>query len=811
MLRSFVFVSLALIAGRLAAQEKAPSLNVTVVPGFSVELIRAAGAGEDSWISMTFDDRGRILLGLDKAGIGRVTFSTENSTSTFEKLDDTLKHCRGVLYAYDSLYVSATNTKGFFRLRDTNGDDRFDEKKLLFDVDYRSRFGHGANQIVLGPDGMIYLVVGDDVSFPEGFAKDSPYRDPHNDKLLTYEFDAGQDDRVGYILRLDREGGLREIIAGGFRNEVDMAFNSAGEMFTYDADMEWDAGLPWYRPTRLNHVISGGEYGWRWSTMKWPTYYQDSLPTTLDTGYGSPTGMIFGTNSKFPSRYRNALFMADWQNGRIYVVDLIPAGCTYRAEYDTFLQGGPLNVCDLTFGPDGAMYFITGGRGSRSGLYRVSWTGGVDEPKLPEYLTKFDPQAQRDAEFLRLSRRQLEQFHRKQDPVAVDAAWHHIASGDRWLRFSARIALENQDVSLWKQRALDEATPLGSMTALIALARKGKPADQPAILAALDRQPLDSVSIEPLLGFLRAYALTFIRQGRPPEDACRRIAQRLDALYPHDDVRANRELSELLVYLHSPHALSKTLALLDRATTQEEQVHYAMTLTHVTDGWSVPQRKQMLDWLQNARRFPGGKLVKQTVQNLKLAYLSSLSEEEKTALAEQITLLKQPLADHAPTVSYPVVRRWTMDDLASDLSKVTESRDRASAETALAKASCLKCHRIGDKGGRIGPDLSQVGARFDPRAILESILEPSKVIDEKYRQTSYALANGKLVTGRPIGVSAKQLVIETDPIAEASVTVKRDEIEASAVSNLSPMPTGLVDVLTRDEILDLIAYLKFRR
>jgi putative heme-binding domain-containing protein len=503
--------------------------------------------------------------------------------------------------------------------------------------------------------------------------------------------------------------------------------------------------------------------------------------------------------------------MADWQNGRIYLVDLLPHGSTYRAEYDIFLQGGPLNVCDMTFGPDGALYFVTGGRGSQSGLYRVSWTGDVPEPRLPEFIRKANPQQLRDAEFQRLTRRQLEQFHRVHDPVAVDAAWHQLASDDRWLRFAARIALENQDVELWKERAVEKSTPLGSMTALIALARVGKKEDQPAILAALEQQSLETESLETLLGFLRAYALTFIRQGRPSEDQQQKIAERLNAIYPHRDARVNRELSELLVYLESPAALPKTLALWKNATTQEEQIHYAMTLTHVDTGWTLAQRKQVFDWLQQARQLPGGKLVNQAVQNLILAYRSALSEEEKTALADELALLNQPLAEKTPAISYPLVKRWTLDELRDDLSGIKGPRDAEQGEQALAKASCLKCHRIGDRGGRIGPDLSQVGARFDLRAMLESVLEPSKVIDEKYRQTSYVLENGKVVTGRPIGVNAKQIVVETDPITGKSETVIRGQIEEAVISKTSPMPAGLADVLTREEILDLIAYLKYRK
>ena len=89
-------------------------------------------------------------------------------------------------------------------------------------------------------------------------------------------------------------------------------------------------------------------------------YYEDSLPTTLDTGLSSPTGMVFGAHSDFPERYREALFMGDWQNGRILYVEMSPRGASYDCNYDVFLEGGALNVCDLTFGPDGKLYVHMG-------------------------------------------------------------------------------------------------------------------------------------------------------------------------------------------------------------------------------------------------------------------------------------------------------------------------------------------------------------------------------------------------------------------------------------------------------------------
>ena len=91
------------------------------------------------------------------------------------------------------------------------------------------------------------------------------------------------------------------MFVGGFRNAYDLAFNRDGELFTFDSDMEWDIGLPWYRPTRVNHLIPGAEFGWRsgWST--WPDYFVDSLPATIDIGRGSPTGVEFYDHTRFPA------------------------------------------------------------------------------------------------------------------------------------------------------------------------------------------------------------------------------------------------------------------------------------------------------------------------------------------------------------------------------------------------------------------------------------------------------------------------------------------------------------------------------
>jgi putative heme-binding domain-containing protein len=341
----------------------------------------------------------------------------------------------------------------------------------------------------------------------------------------------------------------------------------------------------------------------------------------------------------------------------------------------------------------------------------------------------------------------------------------------------------------------------------LALARVASPAEQPELLAALDRLPLEKLDRETLLTALRAYALSFTRQGRPGEELCRKVAVRLASLYPHAASVVNQELCELLVYLNSPGAIDLTLDLLEAAPSQEEQIHYAQALLQASE-WTLQSRRRILDWLQRARSFRGGKLLPTVIGQMRTDLIHSLTDQERRDLVTQIAALETPVAEIPAGPPRPLVRHWLMEDFAAQAQRPLIGRSFEGARIALAAAACLKCHRIGDQGGAVGPDLTLVGRRYDERALLESILVPSKEIDPKYRDTAYILDDGKVVIGRPVQVDAARIVVETDPLTQAMVTISRTAIDETQPAQVSPMPTGLADVLTRDEVLDLVAYLK---
>ena len=805
------------VSATLYAAERQATLpeSIRARDGFRVELLRSAQEDEGSWISMSFDPAGRVIVGLDDRGLARLAIDEETGQATFERIAGTesLLHVRGVLYAHDSIYISATNSQGIYRMRDLG--DSFQSPERIQELKYESRYGHGTNQITLGPDNMIYFVIGNDVVFPTSMTNDSPYRDPQNDWLLPSRHDSGHDKRVGYIAKVDPEGNAWEVVAGGFRNQVDVAFNQDGEMFTWDADMEWDLGLPWYRPTRLSHVVSGGEYGWRFGTGKWPDWYPDSLPATLDTGLGSPTGMVFGHPSNWPQRYRSALYMADWQLGRILMVDTKPQGASYEASAQWFLEGGPLNVCDLTFGPDGALYFITGGRGSQSGLYRVTWTGTDADAAHIELTGNESSEENRvDANVSAAARElryRLEAYHRQIDASAIDFIWGQLDSNDPSIRFAARIALENQPIANWRSRIAAADDSIGLQTALLAVARVGQPEDQAMLIDRLLASQWSGSGTYQWLLPLRTLQVSLIRQDLPDASAQQRLVNFLEPLYPQESFAVNWLLQELLVKLRSPHVLSRSLDLLESASTQEEQIQYAKTLTHVDWGWDRDAAVRIIAWLARSGDLPGGKLVETTWRNLRADFAALWSDSLRSDLADDLARLDVPRSEEtvASEPLRPLVRNWTIDDLVDEVNAIRpEQRSIEGGHKALAAAMCLRCHRMGERGSPVGPDLSQVAKRFDGRALLESIVDPSRQVDPKYYNSSFLMSDGRIVTGRTVGVSKNQLTIETDPMTTRTTVIERSEIEMSLQANRSPMPDGLLDTLTRDEVLDLIALLR---
>lgn len=859
--RLFLNIFLFLVGFNLPAATKAPqpkeatpAEGLTAMPGFKVELLRSSEPGEGSWISMTVDHKGRLIISPqdDKQPLLRLTLARNGQVEKIEPIPAPMRQAMGMCYAHDSLYVNGhgPDGTGLYRLVDKNHNDRFDTNEVHLIKTFKGEGEHGYHAVVAGPDGMIYVMNGNHTKVPDRISTNSPHKNYGEDLLLPRMWDAnghavGILAPGGYVVRTDPEGKKWELMLAGFRNQYDFDFNTDGEMFTFDSDMEWDWGMPWYRPTRIIHCVTGGEYGWRSGSSNEPEYYADTLPAAVNIGLGSPTGVKFGTKSKFPKKYQQALFAMDWSYGRIIAVHLKPQGASYTGDMEEFVKGKPLNVTDLEFGKDGAMYFITGGRRTQSGLYRVSFVGDKAQKRELSNVVKPDKAASKAREL----RHKLEAFHGKPDARAVAFAWPQLNSPDRFLRFAARIAIESQPVASWKDRALSETNTQAGLSGLLALSRYGGKETQRELLLALDKFPMASLTEELQLEQLRIAQLSFIRQGRPDEDVASVAVEKLSAAFPTTSDRVNREMVQLMVFLNAPDVITKGLDRLEKARTQEEQIHYIFNLRNVKSGWTLEQRQKYFAWFTQPKESNQGEVrtdgvtafnvltdperarqrhPKELVQwfkdvgrdygdgasytkfllNIRKDAIATLTSAERTALRP---ILEESIETPPwkPSKERKFVKEWAMTDLEPALGEVARGRNFESGKAAFNDAQCTACHRFGNEGGSVGPELTGAGSKYSRRDILESMIEPSKVISDQFQNSNIWKKDGDDVSGRIIDENKERIIVLPNMLApEVTVEVRVSEIARREPSKVSAMPTGLLNQLTQEEILDLMAYIE---
>lgn len=368
----------------LQAQSSGPRFKVPA--GFAVETVLAPEE-TGSLIALTFDSLGRPVISKER-GHPTTVIGREQKVFT-----DKVRYAQGMWFDGRTLYAIGNNSDGkagLFRAADTNGDDVADtfETLLLF---IGAMGEHGPHDIRRGPDGHPTLLLGNHSALPADHVEpNSPSRGFKESQLLDRYMDArGHAVNVwapgATIYRMDLERNRYTLLTGGYRNPYDHAFNLEGELFTFDSDMEWDINVPWYREVRSVHAIPGGDYGWRTGSGVWPDYYLDSLPPLREVGRGSPVGVEFYQHHVYPKEYFDSYLEGDWSRGRILITGLARNGATYKPTLPPtdFVHGEPLNVTDLEVGPDGAVYFVNGGRDTEGGLYRVVYRSPAPAPRPP--------------------------------------------------------------------------------------------------------------------------------------------------------------------------------------------------------------------------------------------------------------------------------------------------------------------------------------------------------------------------------------------------------------------------------------------
>ncbi|MFT5121894.1 MAG: putative heme-binding domain-containing protein [Kiritimatiellia bacterium] len=809
-----------------------PSTGLNVQPGFVAELIYTVDKKQyGTWISMAFDGQGRMAVS-DQGAAGTFLLQIPKIGEAFDESKiqklDVKSSQYGMLYAFDHLYMMGNSTLTRAKVL-ANGD--LGPSEVISEMPGGGE--HGPHSLVVTPDGKsLYAIAGNMTRIPE-YQKTRIRENWKDDVLLqnyAYGHNGGGQAPGGWVLKLSPDGKEREVMNMGYRNPVDFALNRDGELFVYDADMEWDIGAPWYRPTRVNHGVSGGENGWRATSKKWRVYYPDTVGSVVDIGPGCPTGVIAGDTAKFPTHYRDALFICDWTFATMYSIHLKPHGSSYIGEKREFVSNtkGSLPLTDVVIGPDGHMYFCVGGRGGQSYLYRVSYQGTASTA-----LSKLDTTSAHAK--ARAERHALEAFHGHPDAKAVSVAWPYLSSEDYHLRYAARIALEWQDPTSWADKAYAEKDDVAAIHALLGLARcdyEGSLAPSIQRLLKVDFKQLDKVG---QLALLRTYAVIMSRGGQPDAAQVQAMGDQLDPHFLAKDDNVNEELCRVLSYLQHPSVVKKTIALMQttKATVPDFDpevmkrnggyggsilssmesapnilnIHYLFCLKDVQTGWTMDDRKVYLGELKTLLTKKGGNMFTGYIDKIRESAIASVPEKDKMALQYLMGDVKSIDLSTLPKAEGPAVA-WTVESALKMLKdEPLTGRSLANGKKMFSAGLCVACHRYGPEGGGIGPDLTNLAKRSDYKSILESILEPNLVVSEQFEQHELSMKDGSTIMGRIVGDEDGEYALVQSGFEPLKLKkVKKSEVASKKGSKLSMMPPALINTMNAEELKDLVAY-----
>jgi len=778
-------------------------------------------------------DRIRVLEDTDGDGkADRFTTFAEGFTATM----DLAVHPDG------SVYVATRNE--IVRLRDSTGDGRADEQQRLVFLDTKGNYPHN------GLCGLSFDSQGN-LNFGLGENLGEPYKLVGADGTTLSGGGEG-----GNVYHCTADGKKLRRVATGFWNPFGSCRDPQGRLFVVDNDPDASP------PCRLLHVVEGGDYGFqfrygragRHPFQAWNGELPGTLPMVTGTGE-SPCEVICYQGDGLPAEYRGELLVPAWADHRVERYTLKAKGASFTAERKPFVQGGTdFYPSGLAVAPDGSLFVSDWGSKSyplhgKGAVWHVRWKDAKPakpatpakpiarpkppaEPELPHapdtatLLKQFadpDPFVRHAA--VRATAR-LPATVKTLDPSTVADArqrlgllltWRVIGDTDRlskflgdpdpdvrflaikWVSDEKLTAFRPRVVEMLKSPKLDPREFVGLGTALARL--DGRPVNDGALADYfLDRlTDPDTPAATRLLalrcvpaahGKLKLDQLTGLLRHEEPAfrvEALRALKDRADAKAA-PAVRAVAEDEKQPVAVRAQALV--TLAALDH--TSPEYADFLLGLVAGKDGVLAPEA---------LRSLVGAKLTPEQSRRLSALPLESFPAGTSPALAR---IDGRPHNVTRPDPKDTAAWLKLLDGL--DGPADPEAGRRVFEHPKLA--GCFKCHRVEGRGANVGPDLSLIG-RTERKWILESILQPSAVVAPHYQAWTIRTADGRTLTG----LLVHTYLDESHYVDEKGnrFVVRATEVDGVTAAKNSVMPEGLLDMLTDQEIRDLLAYLESRR
>ena len=318
---------------------------------------------------------------------------------------------------------------------------------------------------------------------------------------------------------------------------------------------------------------------------------------------------------------------------------------------------------------DGSLYFVIGGRRVQSGLYRIRYSGDAStaavEPRAP-------------TEELAL-RRELERHFGSNEPAHIELALTHLDHEDRFIRFAARTLLEHTEkTTAWRSASSDD--PRRLVERAVALTRRGDHADRDLVESQLKRcgDQWDELDSPLRLDYLRALSLFVIRYDV-------KSVPRWWGDFPTTSPPVNREIARLMTAANDAQLPRTIVPLLSQSATQEQQIHYALCLSLVTEGWTPALRTQYFEWFLEAARLQGGNSFNGFIRKIRERAINHLPADARSQALEALLARKPETTDpYANLKARDVVQQWTVEDFGHQMP--AGQRDLARGQRIFSEA-----------------------------------------------------------------------------------------------------------------------------
>jgi putative heme-binding domain-containing protein len=236
-------------------------------------------------------------------------------------------------------------------------------------------------------------------------------------------------------------------------------------------------------------------------------------------------------------------------------------------------------------------------------------------------------------------------------------------------------------------------------------------------------------------------------------------------------------------------------------------IHLLFCLKDVQVGWTMKDRKSYLGELQNLMTKKGGNMFTGYIQKIRESAIASVPEKDRISLQYLMGEVKSVDLAKLPRAKGPGVA-WTVDSALHVLNKeVLAGRDYTNGKKMFSAGLCVACHRFGNEGGGVGPDLTNLAKRSDYKSILESTIHPNMVVSEQFEQHELKMKDGSVVFGRVVAEENGEYSLVQSGLEPLTLTkVEKAKVASKEGSKLSMMPGGLINSMNAEELKDLIAY-----